>query len=276
MILFYEVLLLGELVWNIPLFVFLLGIAILYFFLLRLFSDLKLYNKQPLLFYLSLCLLYLLIGTPFTTISHFSFTLHMLQMSILFFIVTPLILIGIPEPMLEKILQVRIVKKVSKLILTPKLALYIFSILFLLYHLPIVSSLFIHSYIQITFLLFLFMLSFSIWWPIVSPDSKQRINNEQRKRYVFLNGLVLMPACIVFILSALTVEIQNPFLHQISAQLCLPLDTNSINLLPFPFNTKYDQFLAAIIMLGLHKFSLHLFSRHGMTEKEKLLVEIEG
>lgn len=41
------------------------------------------------------------------------------------------------------------------------------------------------------------------------------------------------------------------------ANLCLP-DTDSIAILPPPFNTKLDQFMAGICMFGLHKAGLKL------------------
>nr|WP_232337162.1 cytochrome c oxidase assembly protein [Lysinibacillus timonensis] len=240
--------------------------------MLKQFTIIKFYSKQPLLFYLALCIIYLLLGTPLSTISHFSFSLHMLQMSILYFIVTPLLLTSIPESLFEKIIEIPMIKRTGQLLIAPRLALYIFSILFLIYHLPLVLNFLTQSpFMKNGYLFILFILSFSIWWPIVSPNPFMRIYDEQKKRYLFLSGLMLMPACIVFILSALVVETHNPFLNQLAVQLCIPPDINSINLFPFPYSTKMDQFIAAVLMLGIHKFSLFLFSRRGNNSHEKLL-----
>ncbi|MFD1039384.1 cytochrome c oxidase assembly protein [Virgibacillus byunsanensis] len=267
---FYEVLLWGQLVWNIPLLVCFLGIAILYAYVLKQFTNLKLHNKQPLLFFLSLGLLCLIVGSPLSAISHLSFSLHMMQMSILYFIVPPLILVGIPDLMFKQVFKLPMIKLISKLFITPKPALFLFALLFLMYHLPdvlnVVSQ---YSFIQNGFLLLLFMLSFSMWWPIVSPDPKQRFYKDQKKRYAFLSGLILMPACILFIFNALVDGIDNPFLTQITAHLCTPTQTNSLNLLPSPFNTKFDHIMAGTLMLGMHKFGIMLSFRLGSGSKSE-------
>ncbi|WP_085993288.1 cytochrome c oxidase assembly protein [Oceanobacillus senegalensis] len=264
----YEAFLLGELVWNFPLSVFLIGIAFFYFYILKHYTTIKLYSKPPLLFLLALCILYLILGTPLSAFSHLSFSLHMLQMSILYFIIPPLILAGIPEHMFKMIVKIPLTKIIGKLFLTPKLALFLFSLLFMLYHLPV--TLRISSqipFIQNGILSLLFILSFSLWWPIVSPDTKQRLYKKQKRRYLFLSGILLMPACFIFIWNAWIAEVQNPFLNQITAQLCVPIESNSMNLFPSLFRTKYDQIMAGTLMLAMHKLGMILSSYLGNTEE---------
>lgn len=260
---FYEALLLGQLVWNFPLLVFLIGIVMVYSFVLIKFTAIRLFSKQPLLFFLSFILLYFVVGSPFSAIGHLSFSFHMLQMSILYFIVPPLILAGVPSHMFSLVHKIPITKNIKKVLLTPKKALYLFSILFLLYHLPVVMNFLTqNAFLQNGYLLLLFILSFSLWWPIVSPDPKQRLYKEKKKKYLFLSGMILMPACLLFILNAFTEGSQTPFLNQITVQLCLPPNANAdyINPLSSPFHTKYDQILAGILMLGMHKFGIILSS----------------
>ena len=48
---FFEVFLLGQLVWDLPLLVFLAGIVFIYSYLLNHITTLKQYKKQPLLFF---------------------------------------------------------------------------------------------------------------------------------------------------------------------------------------------------------------------------------
>jgi cytochrome c oxidase assembly factor CtaG len=254
---FYEVMLLGNLIWNVPLLVFLISISIVYSFVLQHFTNIRIYHKKPLFFFLSLILLQLLIGSPLTAFGHLSFSIHMIQMSILFFIIPPLLLAGIPKALLELTFKLPLVKKISKLFLSPMLALFLFSLLFFLYHVPVIlgsisQSTFSHN----GFLVLLFILSIQIWWPIVSPDPKQRFYNEQRKRYLFLNGFILMPACILFIWNGIFDNVQNPFMNQVTALMCLPPQADTTNLLPSLFSTKYDQILGGALMLVIHKFSL--------------------
>lgn len=265
---FFEVLFWEQLVWNLPLFIFLVGIAFVYSYLLKSFTTIRLYQKQPQFFFLSLSLLFLIIGSPLSAFSHLSFSLHMIQMSILFFIVPPIMLLGIPYSMFKKAITIiPMVKRISRLFLPPKYALFLFAFLFLMYHLPgIMKVLSQNSLIQNGFLFLLFILSFSMWWPIVSPDPKQRFSKKKKKRYAFLNGVILMPACILFIFNALIVGMDNPFLTQMTAYLCLPPQNEPLNLLPSPFNTKFDHIMSGILMLGMHKFGIMLSFRVGNSE----------
>lgn len=258
---YYEILLLGQFEWNLLLFIFLLGIALIYSVLLKRFTTITIFKKQPLFFLLSLSLLYLLIGSPLSVISHLSFSLHMIQMSILYFIIPPLILLGIPEPMFQQIRKGSITKCISKLFVKPKHGLFLFSTLFLFYHLPFVlNPLSQNPMMQNGYLSLLFIFTFSMWWPIVSPDLKQRLHAEKKKRYIFLSGIVIMPACILFISNAIVGGIENPFLNQMTAELCLPPQMNSLPSLPFQLSTTFDQLMAGTLMLGIHKFSLFLFT----------------
>ncbi|WP_307794877.1 cytochrome c oxidase assembly protein [Alkalihalobacillus sp. BA299] len=259
---FNEVLLEGQLMWNTPLLVCLIGIAVLYALLVYRLTDIKIYYKQPLFFFLSLGLLYLTIGSPLTTISHLSFSLHMIQMSILYFIVPPIFLLGIPNNVFQKIWKIPMVKGISKRFLPPRFALIIFAVLFLMYHLPIFLNLFSqNSFVHNAYIVLLLILSFSMWWPIAAPDPKQRFCKGQKKRYAFLNGVFLMPACFLFILGAFMDGMNNPFLTQLTSHLCTPSHSISLDILPPPFNTKYDQVMSGIFMLGMHKFALMLTFR---------------
>jgi len=256
--------------WNTPLLVGLTGIVVLYTVLIHRFTEIKINHKRPLFFFLSLGLLYLTIGSPLTTISHLSFSLHMIQMSILYFVVPPILLIGIPNNLFQRIRKIRMVNKISKWFLTPRIALIIFALLFLIYHLPVVLNVFSQSpFIHNGYIFLLLILSFSMWLPIVSPDPRQRFCKGQKKRYAILSGVLLMPACLLFVYSALIEGINNPFLTQITAHLCTPYQSISLNILPPPFNTKYDQVLAGFIMLGIHKFALMVSFRHGSETQGK-------
>ncbi|ASK64051.1 hypothetical protein CFK37_18760 [Virgibacillus phasianinus] len=259
----FRVLLAGQLTWSIPLLTALVGIAVLYVFLRRRLTTRKRDDLQPLFFFTGLGLLYLMIGSPLSSISHLSFSLHMVQMSMLYFIIPPLILLGIPTNVYTRIITFHWIKKCKNL-LFPKIALYTFAILFLIYHLPVTLTIFSQSsLIQNGYLIMLFGLSFGMWWPIVSPEWEQRFNKEQKKRYALLSGMVLMPACLLFIVNALLDGGNNPFVTQITSHLCTPAQSGTFTVLPPPFNTTFDQLLAGIFMLGMHKFGLVLTFKLG-------------
>src|SRR5690625_4457397 len=126
---FHDVLLAGR-VWNIPWFIGLICVTAIYIFFIKRYTNMQLKHGQPLLFFFCLCLMYVTLGSPLAAISHFSFSLHMIQMSILYFIVPPIFLLGIPEPLLQRLGKTLVFKKASTFIFSPVISLSIFAILF--------------------------------------------------------------------------------------------------------------------------------------------------
>ncbi|WP_406603749.1 cytochrome c oxidase assembly protein [Neobacillus rhizosphaerae] len=147
------------------------------------YSELTLLHKQPLLFLLSLALLILTTGSPLATLSHLSFSLHMIQMSILFFIIPPLLLLGTPELVFQRFVKIPLIHNMKILCYRPLISLCIFAILFFMYHIPFILTIFSENpTIHNGYLLLLFFLSFSIWRPIVKPISNIRVLNKQKTR----------------------------------------------------------------------------------------------
>ncbi|MBT2215231.1 cytochrome c oxidase assembly protein [Virgibacillus dakarensis] len=266
---FDKILLLGPITWHIPFLTGLLCIASLYVFFVKRVAKINLTHPQVLLFLFGIGLLYVITGSPLAKFSHLSSSLHMTQMSILYFIVPPVILLGIPKHLFEFLWKTPWMKKICKLLLPSMIALITFAILFFMYHLPIVLTVLTKSNsLHNGYLSFLFVLSFGMWWPIATPDPKQRLSNKQKKRYALLSGLILMPACVLFILNALFDGTNNPLLAQATSNLCFPLQSGSgpVSLLPPPFNTKLDQLAAGVFMMGLHKIGLMITVKLGGKE----------
>ena len=138
---FYDVFVGQQLSWNVPLLLIIVVIAIIYASSIIFLTDVKVYHRQPILFLLSLSLFYVIVGSPLATISHLSFSLHMIQMSILYFIVPPLLITGIPSTLWKRVWKIsRADSKGNRLSLISKAALILFSVLFFMYHLPAVLT----------------------------------------------------------------------------------------------------------------------------------------
>ncbi len=199
-------------------------------------GSIKWYHKKPYLFFLGMILLYITAFSPLVTFTHLSFSLHMIRMSMLFFIVPPLILSGIPDAFIKKEWRKR-----NKWF-SPMTALISFSVLFLVYHLPAVLNIITrYPFLYNGYSTLLFTLSVGMWWPLAGPvpDPASTFcmgNREKMKRYAMVSGLIIMPACLLFIVNSLTVGMNNPFIAQINSTLCLPASSSSFNLLPYPFN----------------------------------------
>lgn len=256
----YAILFENQLEWNLPLLIGIACIASIYFILVKWFSKrdkrpVSLSHK-PLLFFIGLIVLYITLGSPWAMISHLSFSTHMIQMSILYFIIPPILILGIPTEFFQKKGRSR-----SRFQATSMSALFSFAFLFFLYHLPFMLAVLSQSSILHNgYLLLLFILSFSMWWPIAGPGFRSSIyNNERRKqRFAHLSGFVIMPACLLFIVNAIFGGIDNPFVGHAAVDLCSPSHIDSIDLLPSTFNSRLDQLLAGIVMLGLHKLGIFM------------------
>lgn len=244
--------------WNILFLLGLVGVVIVYCALLCRFTETKLHSKQPVLFLLGLILVYLTMGSPLSTLSHLSFSTHMIFMSIHYFIIPPLLLLGTPYALINQIENHPWRRWAEKLFFPPYFALYIFAILFFMYHLPPILQAFSqYPLLHTSYMLFLLYLSFGIYWPIVFPN--QRLDEKGRKDYAVKSGLWLMPACSYFILMGLFGGIFSlPAHFKISAALCLPSNFDLTELLSFSINSRIDQILAGILMLGIHKLGLFI------------------
>src|SRR5690625_7212544 len=107
---FHDVLLAGR-VWNIPWFIGLICVSIIYIISIKRYTKVKVKHRQPLLFFFSLSLIYVTMGSPLAAISHFSFSLHMIQMSILFFIIPQIFLLVNLETLFKPLITIIILKK---------------------------------------------------------------------------------------------------------------------------------------------------------------------
>lgn len=248
--------------WNIPILIGLLLIVILYFIFFFKYREPKGNIAYPTLFLFGVSLLYLTIGSPLLAISYLSFSFHMIQMSILFFIVPPLLLLSIPPYLYKQLLNISFFNKIRPLFISPHLSLYLFATLFLIYHIPmILTAISEQPAIQKSYLTFLFLLSVRMLWPIASPNPTDRLTAYKRKRYTLISGFIITPACLLFIVSGLFSGMNNPFLSEMTTHLCLPASMQSIELLPKPFNTKYDQMMSGLFMMGVHKLGLSVTSK---------------
>jgi cytochrome c oxidase assembly factor CtaG len=244
-----------QLTWNITLLFLLIFVIIVYLILCKKFAIGYDCKVQPYLFIGSLCILYLMKGSPLSVISHFSFSTHMLQMSLLSFFIPPFLLLGVPQ----SLFQTGFLKKKKtnnnrrvNLIIIP--SLFLFGIGLLLYHFPY-TALFImvNPGMHELYLWILFFLAIMMWIPLTTPEYSKYIS--WKSKYTMLKTLVITPACLILIFLPFAPGI-NPLFSNMST-LCVPQEYIN-QLLPFPFNTKYDQQFGGLLMFLLHKLSVFL------------------
>ncbi|TQR35452.1 cytochrome c oxidase assembly protein [Brevibacillus brevis] len=163
-------------------------------------------GKQRLLFVLAIVLFYVAQGSPISYYGHhYMFSLHMLQQSILYFALPPLMLLAMPEWLLAKIFRPKALKLILNALTHPLVAALLFNSLFSFYHVPFIFDAVAINHEWMTFYhIILVIAAFAMWWPIVSPlsDNKRQLAGLKKLSYVFANGVLITPACALIIFAS--------------------------------------------------------------------------
>ncbi|WP_221563366.1 cytochrome c oxidase assembly protein [Alkalihalobacillus sp. TS-13] len=241
----------GELEWDYAILIVLLIITLVYLISLR-----KSLKKRRHLFFFSagISFFYLLIGSPLDELSGVSMSTHMLKMSMLYFMVPPLLLLGLPL----RFYQLQKVEWVERKILNNHYSLLVFAILFTMYHFPGIAGL-VHVNPVYTFIYSAVMMitAFGMWGRMTSPTMKKWLCIGECHHYLKLNKWLLMPACIsLLIFSHGISRFADSYSLQSLSELCYP--TGSIPGQFLPFSMPFDQELAGVLMIIMHKVSLFM------------------
>jgi putative membrane protein len=149
-----------------------------------------------------LLLFYLSQGGPLELMGHLNFTFHMVNMSLSYLIVPPIMLLGIPAFVWRKVFASRRWRSLQWAT-HPFLALIGFNMLFSIYHVPVVHDyVMTHYAVHIVYYSVMLIASFLMWWQIVTPVPEWKHMADVRKMgYIFANGVLLTPACALIIFS---------------------------------------------------------------------------
>lgn len=195
--------------WTPMFFFAMVGVVILYFYMIGPWRE-KHYpgeptaiGKQKTLFVGAVALVYLCHGGPLNLLGHLMFTFHMVNMSISYLIVPPMILLGIPAFLWRAAFSASFWRKL-RFLMHPIITLVLFNMLFSIYHVPMV-----HDYVMTNFTVHrlyyvvLFITAFMMWWQIACPVPEwNKLTDVKRMAYVFANGVLLTPACALIIFSS--------------------------------------------------------------------------
>ncbi|MDN4092736.1 cytochrome c oxidase assembly protein [Brevibacillus agri] len=197
--------------WSPDVMLFTLLIATVYFLVTgpmhKLFENATMATtRQKLLFVFALLLFYAAQGSPISYYGHhYLFSLHMLQQSILYFALPPIVLLAMPEWLLEKIFQPRPLNAMLRAFTHPLVAALLFNTLFSFYHIPFIfDAAALHHQWMTVYHVILILAAFAMWWPIVSPlsDSKRQLAGLKKLVYIFVNGVLITPACALIIFAS--------------------------------------------------------------------------
>ncbi|WP_338469941.1 cytochrome c oxidase assembly factor CtaG [Niallia sp. XMNu-256] len=183
-------------------------------------------KSQISLFILSMCLFYFVKGGPLDLMGHLMFYAHMVQMSILLFIIPPIMILAIPEWIWKTLWSKLLFKKIFGLLTKPLFAIVLFTATLSIYHIPIVfdvikTNVLLHEIYTGMLMLFAFVM----WWPIVNKVEIYRsLTGLKKVAYIFANSALILPACalIIFNDSPMYATYSNPDLWAKSLALCVP------------------------------------------------------
>jgi putative membrane protein len=183
--------------WHPIFLVILLAIAALYLSALNKKGE-PVGQLKPISFLFSLVFIYFSEGSPLSALGHhYSFSAHMLSMSITYFIFPPLFLGGLYEWMLLPFVKRPYIKRFINKVTNPLLAVSLFNILISFYHVPVIFNLIMSRMIYMdAALVILLFFAFVMWWVIMEPTPETRsISDLQKLGYVFVASVLLTPAC---------------------------------------------------------------------------------
>ncbi|WP_223700360.1 cytochrome c oxidase assembly factor CtaG [Sutcliffiella deserti] len=194
------------------------------------FSDTEeISNKQRTFFIVSLILFYLVKGSPIDLLSHLMLSAHMTQMAILYLVLPPLLLMGMPAWLLRKVINMPIIKPVFRFFSKPLIALVVFNAIFSLYHIPVVFDIVkVDMTLHTAYTTIMFLAAFIMWWPLVNPlPEEQRLSGIKKIGYIMADGILLTPACalIIFATEPLYATYSELTAWLAALELCVPAGT---------------------------------------------------
>lgn len=179
----------------------LLAVAVLYRMALRMgwaryTPDQPFPLRSLLLMDAALVVFYLAVGSPLDEAGDtFLFSAHMLQHSILIFVLPQMILAALPSYVFKPLAENPITRAAFRFAVHPVVALSTFNVVFALWHLPFLYEYALRDRMvhQVEHLMFLFA-AIQMWWPVLSPSSEfPRMTPGARILYLFLASVSQMP-----------------------------------------------------------------------------------
>lgn len=248
--------------WS-PFFFLSLLLVLFLFFFVTVFRRERFSNSEPLkrseaiFFITAIILLYVTKGSPLDLMGHLMFYAHMIQMGVLYLVIPPLFIIGIPRWVWRKVLNYPIIKPLFSLFSKPLIALIIFNGMFSFYHIPLIfDAIKMDMWLHASYTILLFVTAILMWWPLINNlPEYETLSGLKKVGYIFADGILLTPACalIIFADTPMYATFSDPTAWMEALKLCVPGTTlANLNLSgPEVFNSMSlidDQQLGGVLM----------------------------
>jgi putative membrane protein len=248
--------------WSPYFFLFLVLLTVLYFVLLgplrsKFTQSEEVTTKQKAAFITAMVLLYICKGSPIDLLGHLMFSAHMTQMAVLYLIIPPLLITGIPAWLFTALFRISPIRMVVKFLTKPLIVLILFNGLFSFYHVPLIfdvvkTNVWLHAFMTTA----IFITALMMWWPLMNQvPGWQTLSGIKKVGYIFADGVLLTPACalIIFADTPLYATYYDPEAWLNALSLCVPAGTlASLHLTgPEMFSSMsllHDQQLGGVLM----------------------------
>ncbi|MDL5375765.1 cytochrome c oxidase assembly protein [Exiguobacterium mexicanum] len=153
----------------------------------------------------AILLYYIGFGSPVDVLAHIIFSVHMLQMVLVYVLAPALVVYGMPYWVFEKLFSYKVIGPTLKFMTKPLIALVLFNALFTFYHMPFIFDYVLTNYgVHRIFHGALVVFSLTMWYPVIAPflsEEEEGMSDLKRMVYIIANGVLLTPACAFIIFS---------------------------------------------------------------------------
>ncbi|TSI09322.1 cytochrome c oxidase assembly factor CtaG [Lysinibacillus sp. BW-2-10] len=186
-------------------------------------------RSEAIYFILAMTLIYVIKGSPIDLMAHIMFTYHMVQMAFLLLLVPMLLIKGIPWWVWKAVLEIPVVRSIFKVFGQPVIALFVFALMFSVYHLPVLfDTIKLNETYHGIFTFILFMSAFFMNWPLIHDvEGQPKMKNLYKIGYIIANAVLITPACalIIFNPEPLYATYTDGETWLKAMELCVPIST---------------------------------------------------
>lgn len=159
-------------------------------------------SGKKAMFLVALVLIYIAVGSPLHVIAADDlFSAYLLQLSVLYLVVPPFLILGMPAVWVRPLLWKRSIKNLLQVLTYPWVTAILFNIGLSVYLLPFVfNTVHVHPVYDVGCRVFLFLVAVLMWGSILSPIRELNPLSElQRVFYVFISAIMLTPISMLLL-----------------------------------------------------------------------------
>ena len=148
-------------------------------------------NWKTVWFIAGVIVMFVALESPLDTLGDtYLFSAHMLQHLLLTFAVPPLLLLGIPKELMQKVLEWPLADRTERILGRPAVAWVIANVTLWVWHIPVMYNATLESELIHALEHLLFLITWTIfWWPILSPVEERRMAPLSILPYTFFAGV---------------------------------------------------------------------------------------